>query len=308
MYTAENWPIAAKMSFCTVTETGQDIREAGPKVWQKHLRQVKNKGFDCIDPIDEWVPFTELNDQEYKDFKQVLADEGLYISSLSMGRRSVIDEVHGEEYLAMGHRYIEKAVDLGSKIVNVGFMQALTEPQKKALWFWYEQGHVDDPKNRDLALERITELADHAKEVGVEISLEMYEDTFIGTPEGAVSFIKDLNHDAVGINPDVGNLIRLHRPMPKGEEMYSQVLPYANFWHIKNYIRDEDVKTGAYFSTPSTLEDGTINYRLVIREALRLGFQGPFLAEQYGGDWLGVSWKNAQYIREILRDAEETNL
>ena len=137
----------------------------------------------------------------------------------------------------------------------------------------------------------------------MQISLEMYEDTFLGTPEGAVQFLKDVDHAAVGINPDVGNLIRLHRPMPKGEDMYDIVLPYANYWHIKNYIRDEDPTTGSYMSAPVPLKYGTINYRAVIRKALKLGYTGPFMVEHYGSDWLGVGAENAEYIRDVLRSA-----
>lgn len=90
-------------------------------------------------------------------------------------------------------------------------------------------GHHDDPALYDKAVERVRELGEHAQSLGMQISLEMYEDTFLGTPEGAVQFLKDIDHAAVGINPDIGNLIRLHRPMPKGEDMYDIVLPYANY-------------------------------------------------------------------------------
>ena len=136
-----------------------------------------------------------------------------------------------------------------------------------------------------------------------KISLEIYEDTFVGTPEDAVSFYKDVDHPAVGINPDIGNLFRLHRPMPKYTDMYNTVLPYANYWHIKNYIRDEDPATGSYMSTPAPLQTGTINYREVIRTALRMGYSSPFMTKHYKSDWLGVSAENAQYIRQVLKAA-----
>lgn len=93
--------------------------------------------------------------------------------------------------------------------------------------------------------------------------------------------------------------------MPGYQEMFDLVLPYANYWHIKNYIRDEDPSTGAYFSAPAPLETGLINYRSIIRQALRLGYRGVFQTEHYGGDWLGVGATNAKYIRSVLRDSQK---
>lgn len=37
--------------------------------------------------------------------------------------------------------------------------------------------------------------------------------------------------------------------------------------------------------------------------AIRLGFRGAFMTEQYGGDWLGVGAENADYIRQVIRSA-----
>ena len=131
----------------------------------------------------------------------------------------------------------------------------------------------------------------------------MYEDTFIGTPDEAVQFIADVDHDAVGLNPDLGNLIRLHRPMPHFTEMFAKVLPYSNFWHIKNYSRDHDPATGAYSSAPLPLKYGYINYRQMIRLALDLGYSGPFCCEHYGSDSLGVCAENREYIVQVLTSA-----
>ncbi|MGJ9462072.1 sugar phosphate isomerase/epimerase family protein [Actinotignum sp. GS-2025g] len=303
MYTAEGWPIAAKMNFGSFAEDGTPIMEASPDVWRDQLLQVAELGFEWFDPMDDWINLGKISDEKFEVFQKLLDETGLRCPAVSIGRASVVDTEKGEENLAMVHATIDRAAALGATIINVGFQQALTEPQKKALWFWLAEGHVDDPALRDLAIERIRDLGDHAQRVGMEVSLEMYEDTYVGTPDDAVSFCKDVNHPAVGINPDLGNLIRLHRPMEKYEDMHEKVLPYANYWHIKNYIRDEDPETGSYMSAPVPLKYGTIDYRKMIRRALQLGFTGPFMVEHYGSDWLGVGAENMRYIREVLRSA-----
>lgn len=304
MHSAHTWPIAANMlGFGNRAPDGGHIKDAPAAVWASHLRQVRELGFDHIDPTDAWVPLAALSDARIEEFGRVLGDEGLSISSISMTRNSVVDVDHGAQNLADAHRLIDLAPSFGATIVNTGFMQAITAEQNEQIWFWLVEGHVDDPALRDLAVERIRELGDHARDNGVQISLEIYEDTFIGTADDAVDFIRDVDHAAVGLNPDLGNLIRLHRPIPHFSEMFAKVLPFSNFWHIKNYSRDYDPATGAYSSAPLPLKHGYINYRHMIRLAIELGYNGPFCCEHYGSDSLGVCAENREYIRQVLTSA-----
>ena len=304
MHSAHNWPIAANMlSFGNRAPDGGHIKDAPAAVWASQLRQVRELGFDFIDPTDAWVPLATLSDDRVEEFRTVLGDEGLAISSISMTRNSVVDVRDGQKNLDDAHRLIDLAPSFGATIVNTGFMQAVTPEQSEQIWFWLVEGHVDDPALRDLAIERVRDLGDHARDNGIQISLEMYEDTYIGTPDDAVRFIGDVDHDAVGLNPDLGNLIRLHRPMPHFSEMFAKVLPYSNFWHIKNYSRDFDPATGSYSSAPLPLKYGYINYRQMIRLALELGYTGPFCCEHYGSDSLGVCAENREYIQQVLSSA-----
>jgi sugar phosphate isomerase/epimerase len=304
VHTAHSWPIAANMlGFGNRAPDGGHIKDAPSTVWATQLRQVRELGFDYIDPTDAWVPLAALSEDRVEEFRTVLRDEGLAISSISMTRNSVVDVENGTQNLADAHRLIDLAPSFGATIVNTGFMQAITPEQSKQIWFWLVDGHVDDPALRDLAVERIRELGDHARANGIELSLEMYEDTYVGTPDEAVSFVRDVDHDAVGLNPDLGNLIRLHRPVPHFSEMFAKVLPYSNFWHIKNYSRDYDPATGAYSSAPLPLKYGYINYRQMIRLALELGYTGPFCCEHYGSDSLGVCAENREYIQQVLSSA-----
>ncbi|WP_193105613.1 sugar phosphate isomerase/epimerase [Brachybacterium sp. FME24] len=304
MFTAENWPIGANMlSFGNTTPDGTPTLEAPASVWASQLREVKALGVDQIDPTDAWLPLAKLSDERVEEFRSVLDGEGMSLSSISMTRNSVVDVDNGEANLADALRFIELAPSFGVSIVNTGFMQAITEAQAKAIWFWLEDGHVDDPALRDLAIERIRTLGDAAKDQGIQVSLEMYEDTYVGTADEAVAFVTEVDHEAVGLNPDIGNLVRLHREVEPWEDMFEKVLPHSNFWHIKNYTRDFDAATGAYSSAPMPLKYGYINYRKVIQRAVEVGYTGPFCCEHYGSDSLGVIAENVQYIRQVLASA-----
>ena len=302
-YTAENWPIAAAMlPFGSVDSHGGPIHDAEPEEWAKHLNLVARSGFTEVDPTDTWVRVGDLTPERLNEFQSVLKDAGLTIPAISTSRRSVVDPEHGKEYLEYSHRLLDVAASLGVPLVSFGFFQALKPAQQKALWFWLAEGWHDDesPEARSRAASLIRELAEHAQSNGQQITLEMYEDTYVGTADGAIRFLEEVGHEACGLNPDIGNFVRLHRPLEPVQDMLDKLLPYANYWHVKNYLRDEDPETGQVMTFPVPMEFGLINYRAAITQAVGLGFRGAFLCEHYGSDSITVIGKNRAYVRDIL--------
>jgi sugar phosphate isomerase/epimerase len=290
------------LPFGSVDSHGGPIHDAEPEEWAKHLNLVARSGFTEVDPTDTWVRVGDLTPERLNEFQSVLKDAGLTIPAISTSRRSVMDPEHGEEYLAYSHRLLDVAATLGVPMVSFGFFQALKPAQQKALWFWLAEGWHDDesPEARSRAASLIRELAEHAQSNGQQITLEMYEDTYVGTADGAVRFLEEVGHEACGLNPDIGNFVRLHRPLEPVQDMLDKLLPYANYWHVKNYLRDEDPETGQVMTFPVPMEFGLINYRAAITQAVGLGFRGAFLCEHYGSDAITVIGKNRAYVRDIL--------
>jgi sugar phosphate isomerase/epimerase len=249
------------------------------------------------------VRYGDLDPAHAAALRDCLKDAGLRAVSLSAIRRSVIDEEHGEEHLPYAHRTLDFAASLGLGVVSVGLHRALTPAQRRALWFWTVEGHRDpigDPQAWAVAVSRLRELGRHAAEAGLLLSLELYEHTFLGTAESSVRLVEDIGLDVVGLNPDIGNLIRLHEPVEHWRAIAEATLPYANFWHVKNYARDEDAAAGFVSTVPTSLELGVIDYRETTRIAVRSGFQGVICVEHYGGDGLSVSATNRDYLRRVL--------
>lgn len=303
-YTADNWPIACPMLiFGDKDSHGNPIQDAPAEEWDKHMREVSMLGFTEMDPLDVWVRVGDLSDERINEFKDVMAANNLTVPAISTSRKSIVDPERGDEYLEYSHRVIDAATKIGAEYVSFGFFQANTPAQLEATWFWLAQGHKDsaDPAIYARAVDGIRELAEHAQSVGIEITLEMFEDTYLGSSDGCVQFLKDVNHPAVGLNPDLGNLVRLHRPLEPVTEAFEKMLPYTNYWHIKNYYRDFDPATGAYATHPSPMAEGYVNYRPIIRRALELGFDGAFMVEHYGADSLWNLAQSREYIRSVLR-------
>jgi len=277
--TAADWPIAAAMlQFPAALPDGSATVDQDAEGWAASLRQVTRAGFDHVDPYDAWLPLADLSPERLEEFRAVLADVGLSVPAVSIARRSVIEPGRGEANLEYTHRAIDAAAAVGASVINTGLFQPLNAAQRRALWFWTEQGPVDppdDPETWDLAVSRIRELGEHAATDGLVLSLEMYEDTYLGTADSAVRFVTDVGHRAVGLNPDLGNLQRLLRPVERWESMVEKVAPHMNFLHAKNYTRSEDASTGAVVTAPVYLEAGVISYRSFLATAVDHGFDGP---------------------------------
>lgn len=302
-WTRETWPIAAAMiQYPNLLADGRSVQDRSVEEWAETLDDVVDAGFTELDPTDSWLRLADLSPARLDAFVALVRSLGLTIPAISTARRSVIDAVHGDAYLAYGHRVIDTAKAIGASAVSFGLFEPLTARQKTALWFWTVDGprNPDDPAVWQKAVARIRELGRHAEELGIEVALEMYEDTYLGTADSSVRFVEAVGLPNVGINADIGNLIRLHRPVEHWQEMMEKVAPFAKYWHVKNYTRTEDPGTGAIVTHPAPLETGIINYRAAIRMALAHGFRSAFLCEHYGGDGLSVSAANRDYLRRIL--------
>lgn len=302
-WTRETWPIAAAMiQYPNQLPFGRSVQDQAVEEWATTLDDVVDAGFTELDPTDSWLRVADLSPTRLDAFMTLVRSLGLSIPAISTSRRSVIDPVNGDAYLAYGHRVIDTAKAIGASAVSFGLFEPLTAAQKEALWFWTVDGpkNPDDPALWRKAVNRIRELGRHAEELGIEIALEMYEDTYLGTADSSVRFVDEVGLPNVGINADIGNLIRLHRPVEHWQAMMEKIAPFARYWHVKNYTRTEDPRSGAIITHPAPLETGIINYRAAIRMALSHGFRSAFLCEHYGGDGLSVSAANRDYLRRIL--------
>ncbi|MGB3910207.1 MAG: sugar phosphate isomerase/epimerase family protein [Pseudolysinimonas sp.] len=290
------------------TPAGVRMLDASPDDWVRVFDEFAAIGFDAIEIHDNWLRFADLSVERRRDLLHSARSSGLAVPAVTVARSSIIDPVDGAANLAYSHRAIDAAAELGAGVICLGLHRPLLPAQRSALWFWAEQGSVDpdDDEVWAAAVRGFRDLGIHAAGVGVAVSLELYEDTYLGTSASAVRLIEEIGLDTVGLNPDLGNLIRLHRPVERWDDLLRATLPYANYWHVKNYLRDEDPASGQITTSPSSLESGIINYRDATRLAAESGYPGIFTCEHYGGDSLGVSARNRDYLRSLLIAADRS--
>lgn len=301
--TADTWPIAVCMhGFAPVGRDGIALHDAPAERWDALFAEVASLGFTELELADSHIRPADLEPGRRAELLSIAGQHGVSIISVHVQRQSVLQPGREDRNLDYAHRTVDAAAEMGMSVFSTGLHHPFSEAQKRALWFWTAPGwkDPDDADTRAFAVDRLRELGKHAQDAGLPMALEMYEDTYLGTADSAIQLIQEIGLDNVGLNPDIGNLVRLHRPIEDWREMHAKTLPYANYWHVKNYARDEAGDGSWFSSTPTSMELGLINYRQVVRDAVELGFRGPFLMEQYGGDSLGVCATNRDYLRTLL--------
>lgn len=271
-----------------------------PELWSQSLQHLRRCGFEWVDVVDSWLPFGLLPSSEAPRLADALADADIQVAGLSAIRRSVIDPVSGDENLRYTHNAIELAAAIGAAVVSIGFHRPLTEVQQQ--WpFWAAPTPSDNLDTWELAVTRLRELALHAASVNVVLSLELYEETLLGSGAMAARLVQEADVPALGINADIANLYRVPRRLTESwVENLAASIPYLNYWHVKNFRRAECYPDGPFLSWPTALADGDIDYRLAVAMALEGGYHGPICIEHYGGDGLAAQRAGLGYLRSLL--------
>ena len=303
LYDRVSWPIAAAMlQFPSIAPDGRSALEAGPQFWHACLSATRDLGFNSIEMSTAWLAVHELTRHQLTDLRALLKGLALRLVGIVVARQSIIDPVRGRgESRPDASRPRGPATALGAPIACLGLHGSLLQAQQEATWFWTRRGAVapDDRETWTLAVRRLRELADHAETIGLRLSLETAEGTYLGRSDSALQLLQDIGRPNVGLNPDIANLIRQQCVVEPWEVLVVKTLPLANYWHAR-YIRLEAPDREIYLTAPTSLALGLIDYRKAIRFALSVGFDGAFVVEHYGGDGLAVGAMNRDYLRSVL--------
>lgn len=296
--------IAGSTLVFAVRPRDEPLREAGANAWADELGELREAGFDAVDLVDSWLAPGYLSAAELRELAAALGDTGLRLAGISVVRRSVIDPRDGAANLDYTLRSLDAAAALGAPVVSIGFHRPLT-PEQRAASFWLVDPPQDDRADATwaLAAERVGRVVARAEELGIGVALELHEGTLLDSAAGALRVIELVGSTSLGVNPDLGNLVRVPEPLAAGwEETLRAVLPHTTYWHVKNYARVE--RPGLVVTLPSELEAGHIDYRRALGLALDAGYAGPVCIEHYEGDALGAIARGRAYVEQVVRDRE----
>ena len=183
-YTAENWPItAALLQFPGTDATGTHINDAEASAWADVLTEVKDAGFANADLTDSWVRPGDLSPARLAEFKQT-AERRRHRHPRHLRHPPQRDrgaELGSEPGVQPPHHRRRRRARLRGRLLRAA-PGAHRRAAQTALVL-DRRGHKDpvgDKETWGKAVTRLRELGRHAAEVGVLLSLEMYEDTYLG--------------------------------------------------------------------------------------------------------------------------------
>jgi sugar phosphate isomerase/epimerase len=271
--------------------------------WSADLAKLRRSGFEAVDLVDTWLSPADLGPRQLADLRHVIVSLGLRLAGISVIRKSIIDPRDGAANMEHTRASVNAAVALGAPLLCIGFHRPLTAEQSGQWPFWAVDAPGDerDAATWRLAVTRLQEVCDYAAEHGIEISLELYEQTLLGTGADAARLVTDVGRPNLGLNPDLANVYR--QPQRLGEswqETLSHCLPHMNFWHVKNFRRAPVWPAGPFVTFPTAMADGDIDYAEAFRMAASAAYSGPICIEHYGGDRVWEQRSALQYVTWLL--------
>lgn len=152
------------------------------------------------------------------------------------------------------------------------------------------------------AVEGFQELGDLAAELGFRFAFETHNCFIHDLPEPARRLVDRINHPAVGVNFDFGNMV-LH---PKGSALADtfHILGDSIYEvHLKNcYLLPA---TKYYHFIPCPLADGVINHREFLRHLKAMSYNGPIVIETpREGDREWFAREDLEYLKTLAEEMD----
>lgn len=271
------------------------------------LRLLRNAGFVAVDLSDLWMPLASLDDRSIKAVRSALDVVELQVAGASVIDLTVESDAALDRSAELGRRAIDVAAQLGAGIVSIGLHNGpgagRAPGDVQPPWLRVDGPLVHEPDAMARACRLIELLVAEAARSDVALSLEMNELSLLDRATSCLQLLQAVGDTRVGINPDLGSLVRVPWPLVETwVSTLSGVAPAMNYWHVKNCHRI-GMEGGRYVSTPSTLPEGWIDYRRALAIALDAGYRGPLVVEHYGGDVLWYAGRARDYLTDLIAES-----
>lgn len=281
-------------------------RLADPRDWGGQLGILGDLGFRYVDLSDFWIPLGSLDREDLARLRSALVSAGLTPIGVSCVGVELADPAAHSRSMDWAATTMSNAALLGVPHVSLGLHPHAAGPSLPGL----RPGWVDlqappqfsDDQYRAVAA-GLGQLADEAARLSLTLSLEMHDRTMLNNSASSIRLLDAVARPNVGINLDLGNLVR--PPWPLEEtwfETLERLVTRMNYWHVKNGLRIE-LPGGRAASVFSSLDGGTIDYRTAILCAQDAGYEGPLVVEHSGGDPLHFASRALTYLRALVRES-----
>jgi len=260
------------------------------------LDWARQQGLDGVEIIDAWIDFYSMDTSQLHRLKEEFDRRNLEIPALCPTEVTLSEPELARQNSARVERAIEVAELLGCPIINVSLAQTI-EP--------YTSLDAQDHHYKCIA-EALAKLADRAADAGISLSLELHEGTLVDTSQALLKVLKMVDRPNVGANPDLGNwLAAFTTPQESWQEAITNLKPYTNYWHVKNFLRVyfQDLNVSRTLEVP--LLWGDIDYRQVIHMMLAQPAYDGYIAIEVerSGDPFALMEPSIPYLKSIVAEA-----
>ncbi len=283
-------------------DPGREAELPATDARRSFLRKAKEAGFDGLE-----VAVPQAGEAEARELRRELEDAGLPCMAVRGGGPSLRPRDIGGNRERM-EAAIRAATWLGAPVVNATIGMPRPSSARSALQ-WGEAtcwGSSRDATEADFerAAAALAAVAPLASDQGVTIAIEVHQHCLVDNSWSALHLIERVNHPAVGLNPDLGNVYwAYHEPEESSEQAIVAMAPHAKYWHLKSlrrtYVPGQDY--ALFHQTP--LPDGAIDYRFAIAAMFDAGYPGDFAIEGLRlGDAISGDARSAAYVRDLIRE------
>ena len=260
---------------------------------QKYLAKVKEIGFDGIE-----LGVSGGSDAEIDTLRCQLEDAGTPCVAIRGGGGN-------QERLEAAVRFTAK---IGAGVLNSTVTTPPTSPNAKGT---FRGENVSQGASRAASAEDyertakvISDVAPVAADLGVEISIEIHQNSIADNSWSALRLLDLIDHPNVGVNPDLGNIYWTYDiPEESCEDAILALAPRSNYWHCKNLYRVNipELEFSAFLQAP--LCDGEIDYRFAISAMLAAGYDGYLAIEGIRlGDQFYNDGKSVAYVKSVVAE------
>ena len=268
-----------------------------PAAWERQLRVLSEQGFTAVDLSELWLPMADLSADDVQKLAAAVAATGMDIAGVSIIGVELGNPALQAEAEAKVRRGIKVTQQLRAPYLSIGF-HALPKFGEAMPPQWV----ASDDEEFDRIGKSLAVLAQEASEVGIELTLEMFERGVLDRAANVLAIIEAAGSANVGANPDLANLLRPPWPIVEDwSQTFTPLVPHLNYWHVKNGMRMSLPDDSAVYQA-TDMGSGNIDYRTAILQAVRGGFRGPLAIEHYGGDAIAQAARGRVYLERVIAE------
>jgi sugar phosphate isomerase/epimerase len=271
---------------------------------RRFLDHAKAIGFDGIE-----LPAMNLPDAEAATFRSELEDAGMPCVAIRGGGGAAHPRVATANKQSMINA-VHFAANIGAGVVNSTVTTPPRDPNGKGT---YRGESVSQGSSRlasavdyERTAKAVSEVAGIAADQGVEISIEIHQNSIADNSWSALHLLELIDAPNVGVNPDLGNIYWTYdTPEESCEDAIAALAQHVNYWHCKSLYRVHipDLETAIYVQAP--LPDGEIDYRFAIAALLDVNYDGYLAIEGIrDGDQFHQDGRSVAYVKSVLSDLQ----